>query len=519
MIIDKNCNRQILGSLMQHPQFLSETDKYSLTIDDFSTSLEKYVFMAISGLYANGAKTINPIDVENFLETSPVAKNVFVKQKGIEYLQDSIDFSSVENFGYYYNKLKKFNLLNSLQKTGIDITDFYCEDLTKQDAFEINDNFEALTIPDILESIKKKLYKLEHDFMRNDVTEVESIADGIDDFIDNLVEEYSIGLPLQGEIFNEIVGGAQFGTLTIRSMPSGVGKTRQSVGDACLLAFPFRYDASEAQWVQVGNNEKVLFIATEQSFKEIRKMILAYLTGINEDKFKYTSFTNEERIRIKQATELIKEYKDNFYIVRMPNPTIELAKSIIRENCLMYGIEYVFYDYIFIGPALLNEFRGFTLRNDEVLLMFATALKDIAVEQNVYIMTSTQVNANADNNKDIRNEASLAGGRSTINKADIGLICNRPTTEELETLGDLCRRYGEPNIVSDIFKVRGGRWTQVRIWSYMDLGTMRKKDLFVTDARLHSVPDFENRENIQITSFEDIDIFAERLNKLNNELL
>jgi replicative DNA helicase len=114
MIIDKNCNRQILGSLMQHPQFLSETDKYSLTIDDFSTSLEKYVFMAISGLYANGAKTINPIDVENFLETSPVAKNVFVKQKGIEYLQDSIDFSSVENFGYYYNKLKKFNLLNSL---------------------------------------------------------------------------------------------------------------------------------------------------------------------------------------------------------------------------------------------------------------------------------------------------------------------------------------------------------------------------------------------------------------------
>lgn len=48
---------------------------------------------------------------------------------------------------------------------------------------------------------------------------------------------------------------------------------------------------------------------------------------------------------------------------------------------------------------------------------------------------------------------------------------------------------------------------------------MRKKDLFVTDARLHSVPDFENRENIQITSFEDVDIFAERLNKLNNELL
>lgn len=519
MIVDKNCNRQILGSLMQHPQFLSETDKYNLTIDDFTTPLEKYVFMAISGLYSNGAKAVNVIDVENFLETSPVAKNVFTKQKGIEYLQDSIDFSSIDNFPYYYNKLKKFNLLNSLQKSGIDTSDFYCDDLTKENSFEINDNFETLTIQEILEKIKKKVFKLEHDYMRNDVTEVESVADGIDDFIENLVEEYNIGLPLQGEIFNEIISGAQFGTLTIRSMPSGVGKTRQSVGDACLLAFPFRYDASEAQWVQIGNSEKVLFIATEQSFKEIRKMILAYLTGINEDKFKYTSFTQEERIRIKQATEIIKEYKDNFYIVRMPNPTIELTKSIIRENCLMYGIEYVFYDYIFVGPALLNEFKGFTLRNDEVLLMFATALKDIAVEQNIFILTSTQVNSNADDNKNIRNEASLAGGRATINKADNGLICNRPTTEELETLGDLCRRHGEPNIVSDIFKVRGGRWTQVRIWSYMDLGTMRKKDLFVTDARLKAVADFETHENVQIVSFELVDKFAERLNQLNNELL
>ena len=98
MIVDKNCNRQILGSLMQHPQFLSETDKYNLTIDDFTTPLEKYVFMAISGLYSNGAKAVNVIDVENFLETCPVAKNVFTKQKGIEYLQDSIDFSSIDNF-------------------------------------------------------------------------------------------------------------------------------------------------------------------------------------------------------------------------------------------------------------------------------------------------------------------------------------------------------------------------------------------------------------------------------------
>ena len=78
--------------------------------------------------------------------------------------------------------------------------------------------------------------------------------------------------------------------------------------------------------------------------------------------------------------------------------------------------------------------------------MFATALKDLAVELNVAMFTSTQVNASADDNKNIRNEASLAGGRSTINKADNGAIMARPSNEELETLQPITAKYGVPNV-------------------------------------------------------------------------
>ena len=35
MIVDKVCNQQILGSLIKHPQFLSEIDKYHFTLEDF----------------------------------------------------------------------------------------------------------------------------------------------------------------------------------------------------------------------------------------------------------------------------------------------------------------------------------------------------------------------------------------------------------------------------------------------------------------------------------------------------
>ena len=312
----------------------------------------------------------------------------------------------------------------------------------------------------------------------------------MEDLIANISDGFSgIGMPLQGVIYNEIVSGARKGALYIRSGGSGVSKTRQAVGDACFLAFPIRYNQDECVWEQIGNSEKVLFIATEQDFPEIQKMILAYITGINEDRFKYGRFNSRENEIIKTALELIKKFEDNFHIVRMPNPTIGLVKNIIRENCLIYNISYVFYDYIFIGPSLLSEFKGFNLRNDEVLLMFATALKDLAVEQDVCVMTSTQLNAKGDDNQNIRNEGSLAGGRATINKADVGAIMARPTKEELSILEPIINEsYGfAPNIVTDIYKIRSGTYNQVRIWSYVDLGTLRKVDMFLTDNRLEVV--------------------------------
>jgi replicative DNA helicase len=326
-------------------------------------------------------------------------------------------------------------------------------------------------------------------------------------------------MPVQGAIYNQVIDGAKKGTLTIRSAASGVGKTRNAVADACYLAYPFRYNSTTCSWEQEGNSEKVLFIVTEQRFKEVRTMILAYLTDINATRFKYADFSDRETAVITQAIALMKKYSENLILVKMPNPTIESVKTIVRENCIIHNIGYVFYDYIFIGPSLLNEFKGFALRNDEVLLMFATALKDLAVELDVAMFSSTQLNAKGDDNKDIRNEGSLAGGRSTINKADNGAIMARPTKEELELLEPLYkdRPENKPNLVTDIFKVRSGEWTQVRIWSVMNLGTLRKRDLFITDSRLEMVEDFFERDDYKVKSWDEhedehLKIIVERLN-------
>ena len=516
---DKNVIRQVLGSLMQKPQLLSEVDKYSLSVVDFSTRFEKYIFSAIMNLYCKGATIIQPIDVANYLESDTVGNKLFESNHGVEYLQDIMEFSSWENFSYYYEKLKKINLIRDLQKQGFDTSEFYCDDLTKKDAEEINARFEHLTVTDICNGVKRKLLQLESDYAQTGEIEEEKACDGIRDFIYHMHTTVEMGAPLQGAMYNKIFSGAQKKALTIRSGCSGLGKTRQAVGDACYLAYPIRYNSRNRQWEQTGSCEKVLFIMTEQTMDQVRKMILAYLSDINESRFKLGNFSAEEQKLLDQAVDVMEKYADNLILVKMPNPSIELVKTIVRENCLTKNIGYVFYDYIFIGPALLEQFRGFSLRNDEVLLMFTTALKDLAVELDVAMFTSTQVNASADDNKNIRNEASLAGGRSTINKADNGAIMARPTPEELESLEELTKNFGIPNCVTDIFKCRSGEWTQVRIWSQVDLGRLKKKDLFVTDARLEPIADFYSvgEETFEIHEWnEEIHREAlEMLEKLN----
>lgn len=495
-MVDKNSIIQIFGSLMKKPNLLSESDKYQLTLDDFYYKFDKYIFAAIENLYRGGANRIQPIDVENYLQTNGAASIIFKKNNGIEYLQDAEYLSELQNFDFYYKRLKKINLLTRLQESGFDISEFYIEDLTNPKALDVNKNFETLEIDDILDALKRKVLNLENQFTQNEVTQTESAFEGIEDIIKNAVENVDIGAPVQGELLNEVMSGARLGTFIVRSAASGTGKTRQAVGDACLIAYPFRYEPMKKKWEQIGSGRKVMFIATEQTIPEIQKMILAYLTGFNESKFRYGNFTKEEERIIRQAVWIMERYKDNFFIVQMPSPRIDLVKNLVREQVLLHGIEYVFYDYIFISPSLLTEFKGVNLRNDEILLMFSTALKELAVELNVCVFSSTQVNANADSNVNIRNESSIAGSRAIINKADIGMVMARPTKEEIDFFASM----GEatPTMVTDVYKVRSGAWTQVRIWSMVDLGNLRKVDLYITNSRLEIITDFEKHFLYQI---------------------
>ena len=223
-MIDKRDTQQILGCLMKKPQILSEIDKYSFILTDFPSRFERSIFMAINGLYRNGAVNIQPIDIENFIEPDQVSAKLFKDKNGIEYLQDIIELSDVDNFGFYYNRFKMFNLLKDLKKQGFDISEFYCEDLTNPKSQEINERFNFLTPKIITDTVRKKLLGVEAKYETTDEIEIESAAKGMEELVSQMGAAYQIGIPIQGNIYNQIIDGAKKGTLTVRSAASSVGK-------------------------------------------------------------------------------------------------------------------------------------------------------------------------------------------------------------------------------------------------------------------------------------------------------
>ena len=473
---------QVFGCLMKQPSLLSQTDKYKFYVDDFQSRFERKIFSSILYLWQHGAESIGEIDIVNYFSNIQSEYDYFEEQNGLEYINDCIELSDLLSFDYYYERVKKFSLLSQLKKVGYNTDKIYSENNLSDSNEEINKEFEQKTIKEIIDELNCELIKISEKCLSEDGNKTSDAAKGAQELIDGLKGAPDTGARLQGKFFNTVVRGARRGKFYIRSASSGIGKTRNTIGDACYLSYPICWNNEQNKWDFTGATEKVLIIVTEQEKDEVQTMIISYLSGVNEEKILYGSYNDEESDRIQKALWIMDKY-NNLYITEMPNPNVQQIKFVVKEMCRRYDIGYIFYDYLFSNPSLLNEYRDLKIREDQALGIFSAELKALAVETNTFILTSTQTNAKVeDDGKEIKNESVIRGSRAIIDKADIACVCARPSQEDLEHIEPYCS-FLKPNIVTDIYKVRRGRFNNVRIWSYIDLGTCRKTDLFVTNTQ------------------------------------
>ena len=59
------------------------------------------------------------------------------------------------------------------------------------------------------------------------------------DLVKELQANPEVGLPLEGDIINYACRGARLGKLYTYSAPSGAGKTRYMVMNACAISMPY----------------------------------------------------------------------------------------------------------------------------------------------------------------------------------------------------------------------------------------------------------------------------------------
>ena len=367
---DKNATMQVIGSLINNPILLADS-KYIFTKNDFDLPLAKNIFMAISNLFEKTTMDkITIVDIDNYFHQFDGFYENFQKQNGLGYLKDCLEINNLNMFDYYYERLKKLSALRALKADGFNISKIYNEnEIDPLKDKKQQEKLDNMSLQDIFDSFLQSINDLQYDYICKDDSEEGLISDGATSLFEELQKNPEIGIPLQGDIYNTLVRGARLKKYYLISGASGTGKTRQMVGHACTIAFPERYDTKNNRWIVTGHGEKILFFATEMEKEEIQTMIMAHISGINEDKILNNFYESPaEKERVYNALKIMDYYKDNFIFVRVGDPSIGQIKTLIRKQVLKYDIKYVFYDYIFSSPGLLAEYKDLNLREDGCML-------------------------------------------------------------------------------------------------------------------------------------------------------
>ena len=492
---------QVIGCIYNHPQLLECTDRYTITDNDFPDEFHRIAFGAIYKLYELGANQITLKNINDFLAARPKSEAIFKKQKGEEWLVKVSESCMEESFDYYYSRLKKMSLLRAYDNYGVDVSFIYDPDnildsKKKQLQEDILDNS---TLDQIASMVDEKIDKIRAVYVDDVYGEAYQAGEGIFELIDQFKDQPEIGLPLYGPLINTVTRGARLKKFYLRSAATGIGKTRSMIADACYIGCNKIYDENFG-WIGTGPAEPVLFITTEQELSEIQTMMLAFLSYVNEEHILNGKYDEGEEDRVRAAAQLLQN--SPIYIEELPDFSLKDVEDKIKKNIREHDVKYVFHDYIHTSLKILEEITkrsgGVKLREDNILFMLSTRLKDICNQYGVFIMSATQLNGDYTDSK-TPDQNLLRGAKAIADKIDYGSILLAVRDEDLQSLEPILSSnvFEYPTIKMSVYKNRRGRYKGVILWCKADLGCCRIKPMFCTTY------------NYEMVSIDDIKVIVE----------
>ena len=499
--IDSTAIMQVIGCVFNTPQLLEYTDKYSITENDFQDQFHKIAFGAIYKLHELGAESISLESISDFLAQRPKSEAVFKQQKGEEWLLKVADAAMSSTFDYYYSRLKKMSLLRAYDNYGVDVSFIYdpdnIMDVKKKQLQE--DFLDNATLEEIARKVDDRIDAIRSEYVDDVFGDAYQAGDGVIELIERLKKYPEVGVPLYGPLINTVTRGARLKKFYLRSAPTGVGKSRTMVADACYIACNWIYD-DVFGWIKNGVCQPTLYITTEQEKEEIQTMMLAFLSAVNEEHILNGTYEGDEEERVLRAAQILSEAP--LYIEVLPDFSLQDIEDKIKKNIRDHDVKYVFHDYIHTSLKILEEITkrsgGVKLREDNILFMLSIRLKDLCNQYGVFIMSATQLNGDYQDAK-TPDQNLLRGAKAIADKIDYGSILLGVKDEDIQALDSILslNTFDKPNIKMSIYKNRRGRYKGIILWCKADLGCCRVQPMFATTY------DYE------ILSIEDIKIITE----------
>ena len=477
---------QVIGCIFKNPKLLERDDKYKFNEQDFYDEFHQLVFGCMYNLWQLGAKEITLPAIEDYLTQRPKALAIYKTNKGPEFILKAAEMANVNTFDYYYNRMKKMSLLRAYEEMGMDLTWLYnpdeVMDMKRKQAQE--DWLDNATLADIYNKINDRIDSIKLQYVENITDGGCQIGEGIDELIDSFAETPAVGYPLYDIYTSTTARGARLGKFYLRSAATNVGKTRAMVGDACFIGCSQMWSLKENKWVTTGACQSVLFIATEQTLDEIQISAVACISGVEEDHIVMHEYFTGEWERIVKAKQLLKQSKIQF--ICMPDFSMDDVENMIKKHIRENQVEYVFFDYIHSSAKILTEIGGKSgvknLREDNILFLLASKLKDIAVQYGVFVLSSTQLNADYQTSE-TPDQNLLRGSKAIADRIDWGGIMLETTKEDREKVEAFCKKNSLPipNVKMSIYKNRANKWKGIYLWMSTQTGICRFETLFVTD--------------------------------------
>ena len=510
---------QVLAGLMCNPKLLKRSE-YILDAEDFQGGSHKTLFKCIYNLSQKGIEVVTLTDVDNYLsEVDPVGyKRLFEKTNGAEWITEILDDVNIDNFTYYYERLRKFALLRSYLINGVDV-----KGVLDLEEIDVETNamqltmFDKLSLEDIIKFFDDQNLVSKNRFTVRGVNQSAKSGDNARELRELLRQSSSYGCALEGEYITTATYGIQGGRVLVETRDSGCGKSRSSIKRLINYCSPYLWSYEEKDFIPNpnGQNNSGLYIGSEMEiWKELEPIIWCFIAGVEEDKMMDNELTEEEEERIDRAIEIAEQMQ--LYKEQVDDIGLNFIEQTIEKHKIEHNIGMVCIDYIEFNPILAQEYaqlvKGINVREDMMLLNASKFIKSISQKYDVFIIIYTQTNDEARRLGE-RDQTAIKGGKSLPNKADFGITVFEPTKKELEKLEPIIddlkhKQKGlgkepyRPNICISIYK---NRWytprdaykdnsrprpRKIKIWSYQDLGTGYVKDLFVTDwdYELISIP-------------------------------